>query len=268
VFLAELVHRVGWEWSSRDISDLIEGQVMFALLSPIWNGLALGILVGCLNATAKDRSMGTFRGTLPVSDRWQANQLLRAALSGFLASWVIAIAWAAIVLVIVQATFGREPIQLAWHKLPGDWRILGPVLMSLFGGWAALGAVLSAALTGRVWLQTLPAYACGLVGIYGAGVAPHVSLETTRTVALMFGVALIYGWVACGYSAALARGLLTWRDVGVAAAVWVIGTVATLILASGDVNGNPLLVIGNLLVTAAVAPWASAPLALALNRHR
>jgi hypothetical protein len=268
IFFADLVYRFGWSWAPQHLSDLVEGQVMFALLSPIWNGLAIGVLVGLLNASPKDRSMGAFRGTLPVSDRWQANQVLRAALSGFLASWAIAVGGALIVAVAVQATYGSDAIREAQHRISGDWRVVPQALITLLAGWAALGAVLSSALCGRIWAAFLPAYACALVGLYGAGIAPYVSVDTTQTISLMFGVALAYGWTACGYSVALSKGFLNWRDVGVAATVWVIGTLAAIPIVLVDRNGAPVIIIVNLLVTAAIAPWASAPVALAWNRHR
>ncbi|HVW02147.1 MAG TPA: hypothetical protein VHB77_17480, partial [Planctomycetaceae bacterium] len=268
VFTWGTMYHKGWAWNTQDASDMIEGQIMFAMLSPIWNGMGIGVLVGIINPKPSDRTLGPFRGTLPVSDRWMAMQLLRSGLSGLLASSAIALVVAGLVALIVQSVFGREATQSVWAHMRGDGRGIAMAFALLLLGWAILGAILSAALGGRIWMSLLPAYACAVVGLYGAGVAPYVSQETTQIMALMFGVALIYGWASCGYSAALAKGFLNWRDVGVAAAVWLAGTILVLIIASFDPSPKPLYIVGNLLITAAVAPWATAPLALAWNRHR
>jgi hypothetical protein len=267
IFFTERACHGVWIWSNLDAFGLIEAEIVFAMLCPIWAGLGLGVLSGFIPATPKDRALGPFRGTLPVSDRWMAMRLLRAALSGFIVSGLIALAGAAVVVLIVRIAFGPAALH-AGKVFTGDWHLVPQYLAVLLIGWIMLGGVLSSTISGRVSVALMPAYAFALLGLYGAGVAPHVSQEANNVVWMVALIALAYGWTLCGYTAAWSRGLFGWRDVSIAAAVWLVGTIVAAFISSYDPNPKPLFLVGNLLVTASVAPWATAPLALAWNRHR
>jgi hypothetical protein len=231
---------------------------------------------------ARDLELSSFAATRPLPDAAIAGARLRVLGLGIVLVWVMVLAVAPCF--VYLSGHG--------HMLTELWETLGrgvePATLwasaSLLGaGWLCLpwmvgGAGLSVALTGRTsapWTVFVTSVILVVVGACGLlWLARHPATLPTALRLLPWaewGVALL---VASGsatfFRVALRRGLLGWRSAraSVAVAVGLLLLAAFLAWVAGPRLGHHLVAASVGAVALGLSPLATAPLALAWNRHR
>jgi hypothetical protein len=257
---------LGWLIFSRQAVDLLVGFFGGAFILPMIAFAAGGVLGG-VDPNDSKYSMGHFLATRPISDADLARAILRTAAQSVLLGWAIWALACAIACVCVAVNGQAALLEL---RPDGRWWYFPATLIL---PWVVASMVLSLGLLGRPKLVFQI-----LFGMLGVSVIvplaskmfldPAEKLLLWQIVAIALGVFLIVISAAI-FLTARRRGLVERPIIPTATIVWAAATVAFLVLRPG--TPEPRLIgdiLGAGVLTLLVVPFAAAPLALSLNRHR
>ena len=254
----------------------------FIGLSPV--GLGVPFFAGLISGQCGRKfRIDDFKATLPVSNSRLSAMILRpgavsllSALSVYIAGLLLMIGW------LFMAGEGRMVTQ-GWHSAVNTVHEFGygnTVLLVAVGiiiGWGLMGLGASLTFTGRPWVV----WGFWLV-ICSVGPA-FMALDTLHTLNLIpFGIApAIWSgapWIigtgfllgtAWAFFAARRRYLIASRTLCLGLGLWLILCISVgLMWLSRAEPGLSTIVLVMGLLSLSVAPLATAPLALAWNRHR
>lgn len=274
IVLLRLLVEGEFEW--RDLHEgLIAGGALLSLVAAL-TGLAVGLSTGAAfrnhNPTLRDLTwvegsdqMGHFLATRPLTNQAFSRAILQTAAQSVVIAWGI---W--------SVAFWASALNAMWLQHSPDW-ILPPraglwyLMLTLLGPWAALTNVATAILSGRgarfiyVWIGLL------FVGVLMTLVAEACLTAQTREWLGRMVVAAVSGAILVGTVAAFVlakrRHLAEHRVVLCSAIGWLLMAVVAYLLRPAEL---PLDVLPVIAAAAAlvVLPFATAPLAIAWNRHR
>jgi hypothetical protein len=254
-----------WSLASRNPTHLVEGMFIG---SRLLMGLAVigGAVMGHVGP-ADDLAIGQFLATRPMTSADMSRSILRVAAISLLGAWAVwAAALAAIWLTLTALGANPAPFfpkELDWRELPG----------SFLGSWVILGGVISTGLTGRskpatrLWCGLVTG-GIGLMLVAKFGLSPAAQAQLLSVVASAVGVLSVAG-TAWAFAVARWRRLvetpMVWTALAVGAALLTGG--AILFPPGGDLPPSFCLLLAGAFALA-IAPLATAPLALRWNRHR
>ncbi|HEV3344273.1 MAG TPA: hypothetical protein VG125_28110, partial [Pirellulales bacterium] len=256
-----------WLIASRNPQELL--QMLFfgggCLLSGV--GIVGGLILGNCGPDDASYEMGGFLATRPLTNTDMARTILKtAAKSVFMACaiWIAACLALYLILLAFQVTPRPAlPAQLGWWYFPA----------TLIGAWTVTGLLTTAGLTGRS--RPFVIFLCGLFTLWiGLILLSKFALSRVAQEQLAHG-ACVAGGIAFVLATAWAmvashrRALIGWPTVYVAASFW--AALSALIAVADVVHASHRIPLYLLLVgisALAVAPLATAPLALAWNRTR
>lgn len=255
-----------WLIASRDTEALYEGLVATgALISFL--GFGNGFLLGKVDSRDPNLQIGQFQATRPVTSTEMARTILKCAAIGLVIGWTI---WAASFLALaetlraLQVTFPlRLPAPLGWWYFPA----------TLVGPWAAMGLSTPLFLTGRKGLFATiiigsMVFVIGLMLFSRLAFSHEGQEQFFRWALLVVGIMLVLGTI-WSFLAAQRRSLIGTPTIVVAASVW--GMLCALVAIYGishPEEGLSAYISAAGILTLAVSPLATAPLALAWNRNR
>jgi hypothetical protein len=230
-----------------------------------------GYCVGLMDGPGAQGDMDRYRATRPVSD-WQ---LAGLALANGLFSTLIASAVIAVLacIVYVYARFSGFAHADLWNPLSSvagnDARVLA-LMLSL--GWCAMGFNLTCIATGRhglvmaVWIGGVALLLTGLLA--ESQLPERLWIETLQVGTSAIAVLVIAG-TAFGFLKAAVRGLVPRWTLPVALALGLCGTLLFYFAFQQNFDAPVTMAVVSAGVGALAAlPLASAPLAIAWNRHR
>ena len=255
-----------WLIFIRDPKALVEGFVVAGgLLSAI--GMIGGMIFGNTGPTDQNFEMGHFLGTRPMSTVEMSRTILKTAALSVLIAWAI---WGAAFLslfAILFATNARPqpllPSGVQWWYFPA----------TLLGCWTVLALGTSGGLMGSLkWSGQF--YAGVIVFIISLFLFSKFALSHAAQTQLFYGVMAVSGiafvlGTVWAYARALRRSLIGGPVVCIAVSVWIaLSAVVMLEWVRHPVEQFPVYLFAIGLMAAAVAPFATAPLALTWNRNR
>ncbi|MDB5341166.1 MAG: hypothetical protein JWN70_6785 [Planctomycetaceae bacterium] len=255
-----------WTIFNRDPHDLFQGFLV--------GGGAISIvafvgsmIMGHTGSIDTSYEMGHFLASRPITTRELSRIILEMVARSILLAWSI---WAVAFLIfyLIAMASGvtlqpKFPARMLWLYFPA----------TLLGPWIVCTAGASMGLTGHRWFFI--EIVCGglfvfimssLISQYFLSREERVLLA--RVCAEVIGVLLVLG-TAWAMIAARQRAMISWPTVYAASGVWVIATALIVFFRFGVLKNeqHPILIMIGLLALA-VAPVATAPLALAWNRNR
>jgi hypothetical protein len=244
-----------WLFFIRKPEDLVEGFVAGGgLLSAL--ALVGGVIFGNTGPNDANFEMGNFLGTRPMRTEDMSRTILKAAALSVLFAWAI---WAAAFLSLVAYLFVTNTLPQPLFPGGVQWWYFPATLL---GCWTVLALATSGGLMGELkWFGLLYA---GLMCFFVAEVVFSKFVLSHAAQAQVFygtvttcGVLFVLGTV-WAFAAALRRSLIGRPTTCIVLLEW----------SRHPVEQFPvyLFVIG--LMAAAVAPLATAPLALTWNRNR
>jgi hypothetical protein len=254
---------VFWLFSNRNPHDLVEGVVggvWFITCAAFVGGIVLADV-----SSGRDTVMSQFLATRPMTPAAQARTILHAAAASMLLAWAV---WAVAAALAygVCAALGAWPSPLIPQAQ--DWR---QIPAAFVGSWICASNVAAAVLAGRP--RGLVRIIACVIAVYIVimvtakfGLSSHAQEQLALALATVFGVACLLGTIAA-FVAARRRALVEASTAWTALAVWA-ALVVVLVLPSA-IPAPPaayIMLVG--ILALAVTPFATAPLALAWNRHR
>jgi hypothetical protein len=256
---------------------LLEIQVGLLSLQPLM-GLLVGLLLGHRSHTSTHLEFDSFSATRPVSDRMLAAIFLRGAWWSVCAAYLVSVFGS---LATAAWAYGKEPagVQqlIEQHLLLGGWRSMPLACVApLLATWAAVGLSGSIVLTGR---SSLVVFVLGgaagvlvtAIAIINLLVPPNVGDVLSAGCWGTLGLACLTG-TAWAFVRARRQGLASSACVWRSALGWLLLCGFVWFALAPSHPSSPLswlawpLVPG--LLALCVSPLATAPLALAWNRHR
>lgn len=257
--------------STRDVLEISFGM---SLLAMVVAAFPLGILIGHTGKLKAGITMGVFRATWPLTDRDMARGFLRSALREIAGSWLALAVLLGVVHVVLLHLGEAEAIGRFWNRifpshespLPLWLRVPLDALGLFVVQWSLLCLGISFALSGRMAL-IVTVIAVALVSFFLIPFTTHQpGLEWLWYVLDAVGVTLVAIAAAvliAGWRRGYVKGWITAVPV-------VLGALALIVYASLGARSLELeylvaIALASLMVT---LPFASAPLALSLNRHR
>ncbi|MEK6257996.1 MAG: hypothetical protein AABP62_05185 [Planctomycetota bacterium] len=257
---------VAWLIFNRDPKELVEGFLVGGgLLSTL--GLAVGLIVGNAGPSDSNLEMGHFLGTRPMTSADMSRTILKTAALSVLIAWAT---WAAAFLILFGILLATQTMPQPFLPSGVQWWYFPATLL---GSWTVLALVTSLGLAGRMtWIGFL------FFGLFGLIIA--LCLFSKFALSHAAQSQLFYGLMAAGgiafvlgtvwaYAAALRRSLVGGPVVCAAASVWIaLSAVVMLEWVRHPVEQFPVYLFTIGLMAAAVAPLATAPLALTWNRNR
>jgi hypothetical protein len=274
---------LGW---SRPI-DVLEFQVVLGLALQPQLGLLIGMFQGHRSQTSSRLEFDSFSATRPVSDRTLARAFLRMAWRAVAVSYAVT---AAACLIAAAWAYGEQRAALVrlleshfiWSSL-GGWSVPLVFAASLLAAWAAMGLSASLVLSGRSsllgWvIGTAVVTLIGTVIVINLFLPPPVAAVWIAACAGALGLAILIGTV-WAFLAARRWRLISTAGIWQSAVTWLVLCAAAAFVGFGmhhaatSTPPTPTLrwlalpLIPGLLALC-VAPLATAPLALAWNRHR
>ena len=255
-----------WLIFIRDPKALVEGFVVAGgLLSAI--GMIGGMIFGNTGPTDQNFEMGHFLGTRPMSTVDMSRTILKAAALSVLIAWAI---WGAAFLSLFAILFATNampqpllPSGVQWWYFPA----------TLLGCWTVVALGTSGGLMGSLkWSGQF--YAGVIVFILTLFLFSKFALSHAAQTQLFYGVLAVSGiafvlGTVWAYAKALRRSLIGGPVVCIAVSVWIaLSAVVMLEWVRHPVEQFPVYLFAIGLMAAAVAPFATAPLALTWNRNR
>jgi hypothetical protein len=265
VVLGLVMGCVGWLIFSRDPKDLFEVLVAVGAILSL-SGFILGALIGNVGPNDSTFEMGHFLATRPITTPDLARIILKSTAKGVFMAWAI---WAGTFLtlyLLLQATHPTPEKMLpdgwSWWYFPA----------ALIGPWVVVMSVSAAGLTGhaklfyQLFLIPIILFFFILLSKFVLSPQAHVQLEHGAVIVL--GAAFIIG-TAWAFVAARRRALIGTPETTAAICVW-FALSAIVIFNWVTQSALPIPAYAFILgiVALAVAPLATAPLALSWNRHR
>lgn len=254
-----------WLISSRDLAGLLQGLIAGGGLLSL-AAMIGGLIMGNCGRADDDYQMASFQATRPITNTEMARTLLKAGICGVAIAWLI---WLLAIAVFFLLHYLCGVPAPPWPNRV-DWWFFPAVFI---GAWAMFGFVMSVGLVGRARLFIY--LVCGLLAgltVLQATVTFALSVPHQRTfweVAVASIAVILTLASAWAFWAARRRKLIGWTTVYVAGSLWAaLGSVVVLadvFHARGRYAFLAALVAACAL---ALAPLATAPLALACNRHR
>lgn len=255
-----------WLIFNRDAAELFHAFLVGGSLLSV-AALISGLIMGNCGPNDANFSMGHFLATRPMTTSELARTILKTSAKSTVAAWMVWVtAFVAIYFILLARRVTPPPIlppTLGWWYFPA----------TLIGAWTVLWLLAAAAMTGRSTLFVK--LFCGLFAAFiGASVFARLALSRQAQEQFWHGALLVSGvlfvlgtaWV---FIAARRRALIGWPTVYVAATLW--AALCALVAIADMLHATHRLPIYALLVgicALAVAPLATAPLALSWNRTR
>lgn len=260
----------GWLISNRNPQELIEGFVAGgAMLS--FAGF-VGVFLGNAGSNDADFALGHFQATRPMTCPDMAKAVLKMSAKSVFVAWSIWAVAFGTVFVILFATRALPqpalPNKIGWWYFP----------VTLLGPWVVVTSFASISLTGRSQLVAKIIFG-GLVVAFADLVfskfvlPPQARSYFGQGMVVAVGGACLLG-TAWAFMAARRRSLIEMSTIYFAAGTWLLLTVlsvSALLMLEKTLHPAlpwPAYVFGVGLLALAVAPFATAPLALAWNRSR
>jgi hypothetical protein len=262
-----LVLGVGtWLTFVRDPEDLVVAFVVAGSLLSVLAGIG-GVIFGNSGSNDTNYQMGHFLGTRPMTTVEMSRTILKAGALSVLMAWTIwFLAFACLFGILFLTNTIPDPVFPAgvhWWYLPA----------TLLGFWTAFALVTSGALMGHMkWWGPI------FVGFIAAGMSllvfssfaltPDTQRQLFQGVLTVGGIVFVLGTI-WAYVKAYRISLVNGSVVGAAAMVscLLIGVVLYEWI-QNPVASFPVYLFTIGLMTAAVAPFATAPLALTWNRNQ
>lgn len=258
----------------RSLNSMVESLIVFSLVSAFAGGIlgATSIIEGYVSSRKSQSqndplAFGSFFATRPITDLFLAKSLLRASLRITAIAWAI---WAIAYLATVGLLYwsGSDAFHVLLEKL--RWWVLPGVMLAY---WIFAGIGASLILVGRREV---------LIGLFAACFAillaslfltewllsPQAKVRFFEAFQTVFGVGLISGTVWL-FGQALRRNMIDVTTARNCLAAWLLLLGIIFIewkIRSGELATRYLLAAG--IASLVVVPFASAPLAVGLNRHR
>jgi hypothetical protein len=255
-----------WLIGSRKANVLVEGFTAGGGLL-LLGGLFTGLIVGNVGQSDGELQFGQFLATRPITSTDLARTILKTAAKSILLAWAI---WAVALLglyVILRALHvdlhAALPAELGWWYFPA----------TLLGAWTALAALAPITLAGRTRLLASVLFGaivlfCGLALFWKHALSREVQEYFMQGLGVFWGIAFIV-WTVWAFAVARRRKMVGWPTLYVAASVWAaLCTLVALVWLPDSADRIALFVCIAGLLALAVAPLATAPLALAWNRTR
>lgn len=224
-----------------------------------------GLILGNFGSSDTSFDLGHFLATRPISSPMLARSILMTAAKAICVSWSIwAVSFLAVSLLLVTIGFEYHiPPAIRWWYLPAT--ILGP--------WIVMTTVATLGLTGRapVYIACLASFFFLMVvgnGIASFFMSPEAMKFWGQCFAVSLGICFLLGTVWAHFSARRLK-LVQTPTLIACAITWIL--LSLLVLLDRSVQNSTswlfsLFVIG--VMSLAVAPFATAPLAINWNRHR
>ncbi len=257
---------LAWLVFSRQAVDLLVGFFGGAFILPMIAFAAGGVLGG-VDPNDSKYSIGHFLATRPISDADLARAILRTAAQSVLLGWAI---WALACAIACGCVAANGQADLLPLRPDGRWWYFPATLIL---PWVVASMVLSLGLLGRPKLVFQILF--GIIGISViVPVASKMLLDPAGMLLLGQIVATALGVSLLVFSAAILqtarrRGLVERPIIWAAAAVWLAAILAFVIFRPA--TPEPRLIgdiLGAGVLTLVVVPFAAAPLAVSVNRHR
>jgi len=255
-----------WLLASRNANALFEGFIAGGALLALACSLG-GFILGNVGRSDGDIQIGQFLATRPITSAQMAGTILKTAAKSVFLGWAI---WALAFLVLYGILLALRinlrtplPAPLGWWLLP----------VALLGAWTAAGILAPIALAGR---QSLAAWLVfgsvvlfvGLLLFSKNVLSPQAQDYFAEGLAVFWGIAFVL-WTIWAFAAARRRLLVGRPTVYVAAGVWSsLCILAAILWAPNSVERLTVYVCVAGILALAVAPLATAALALAWNRTR
>jgi hypothetical protein len=255
-----------WLIANRHADGLLEGLVAGGAILAIAGALS-GFILGNVGSSDSDLQFGQFLATRPITSTDLARTILKTAVKSVVIAWALwAVAFVgayAILKAVAIEVPSKFPAGLGWWYLPA----------ALLAAWTSVGILTPFSLTGRIKLTTAALF--GAMGLFvGGALFSKFALSPTAQEYFVQGAAIFCGvvfvvWTVSAFVVARRRSLIGWPTLYVAATAW--AALCTLIAVmwfprSAEALAVCLCVAG--LLALAVAPLATAPLAVAWNRTR
>ena len=270
-------------WGGLDTAGMLRMLALFlplilAIFPPI-----TGALVGRFSTSSENPELDIFRATRPLGDRAMALGFLGSGGAGLALAWLLIALGSGAILAMLWSVGDRAVVEMVWQGLMdraaelGALKLVLGALAVLVLGWVNMGLVASCFLTGRntvVGVLVLAPYVIlvAVLSFYEPGSSELSVVFVAGSWAI--GLAAMAG-TAVAFAAARRRGLVPKSWPWLALGAWVAqvlivayaGVDVTSLAGAGGLEQG-LLVFGLGLLALTTAPVATAPLALAWNRHR
>jgi hypothetical protein len=259
---------IGWASASREPDHLFLGFVVGNVFLYLF-ALVGGMVFGNTGPNDANYAMGQFLATRPISDTELARAILRTASKSIyltIAIWAAAFLFVCGSLAAIGATNAMQ--------LPDDDPYWGlRLLFTLVAPWALMSTILCVGLSG--YGKHMVIVGCGVLGVLVAGMlasryflTDDVQRLLGRLTASVVAISLLGGttWI---YVSSRRRGLIQPGTVWAAAIAWSAATLTSVAMWPAALNPG---LLGYVFAAAGfallIAPFAAAPLALSINRHR
>lgn len=252
----------------------IEGALVFLTLFPAMGGLMTGSVLGSETWEKQRRGMRTFTAVTPVSDARLARSYLLNTIKTSSVFWVMLVTAAAVVLLIGLWRSGTGALlsdfeNLKHPRVLGTWWLPLFLLLSYLSTWTAAGLTASLTWTGRDWLVGLVVTIVFSLMLFVPFTLhtfiPPESRDAAQHAVLHAAGILTAVLTLAAFHAAIRKRLINGRSAWFAVVAWTIESAVLWCFL-------PVAAIYRLawtgVLACTVAPIATAPLALAWNRHR
>jgi hypothetical protein len=261
-------------FGSNDHRNKVEGALVFLTMFPVMGGLMIGSVLGSETWEKQRRGMRTFTAVTPVSDARLARSYLLNTVKTSSVFWVMLVTAAVVVLLIGLWRSGTGALVSDFQNLKhprelGVWWLPLFLLLSYLSTWTAAGLTASLTWTGRDWLVglvvTIVFSLMFFVPVTIETLIPPESRDAAQHVILHAGGILIAVLTLVAFHVAIRMRVINGRSAWFAVAAWTIESALLWCFL-------PVAAIYRLawtgVLACTVAPIATAPLALAWNRHR
>lgn len=253
-----------WLIGSRETQELFDGFLAGGFLLTLV-GMLGGLVFGIAGPNESTFPIGQFLATRPMTSERMARIILKGLARSVLAAWSIWLISFVIVFAILRAN-GFEPkninLQDAWWYLPAT--LLGPWIV------ASIGASISLIGNEKLLTQMIT----GVTAVFLAGMmfGSFALSESAREIfkqlaAVCIGIGLIAATVWATF-AARRRAITDPPMIVAGVCAWLLLSASIVVVAKQREANWSLIILGCGLAALAVAPMATAPLALAKNRTR
>lgn len=254
-----------WLIASRGAQALLDGLVAGgALLSVV--AMIGGMIMGNCGPDDANFEMGNFLATRPLTNVDLARTVLKSAVKSVFLAWLI---WAAafvtlhLTLLALRISPPALPKGLSWWYFP----------TTLIGAWTVLSLLTSAGLTGRSRLLVklfcaLFALCLALTLFSNFALSLQAQQQFRDGASSVCGVLFVLA-TAWAMLAARRRAMIGWSTAYFAASIWAALSAMAAVVDVWHLSQRPAFYMFLVGVCAlALAPLATAPLALAWNRNR